>query len=74
MTTKEAKENVIKNYREQRKTATGLDMEIFLRNTMEQLEQIVRKEIVKMIINNTNNNQYRDGETAFDIVKDIKTL
>ena len=50
MTTTEAKENVIKNYREHRKTATGLDTEIFLRNAMEQLEEVVQNTIIRRAV------------------------
>jgi hypothetical protein len=33
---------------------------------------LFQEEIIKMIKENTLKNRYRDGETAFDIVKDIE--
>ncbi len=41
----------------------------FIRKLQEQ-----KNTIVEMIKKNTAENKYRDGETAFDIVQDIKKL
>ena len=78
MTIQQAKKNIINNFRANYSAdhLSTHDIEIFILNSMEQLEQIVKKEygkyIKEMIKENTSNNRYRDGETAFDIVKDIK--
>ena len=37
-------------------------------------QENLKKEISKMIKENTLQNRYRDGETAFDIVRDIETI
>ena len=37
-------------------------------------QENLKKEIQKMIKENTLQNRYRDGETAFDITKDIKLI
>lgn len=46
MTTKEAKENILRNYDACRATATNMDMRIFLMNSMEQLVKIAQDEFV----------------------------
>lgn len=38
------------------------------------IKETFKKETIKMIKENTEKNRYRDGETAFDIVKDIENL
>jgi hypothetical protein len=40
----------------------------------EKICQEERQRIIEMVKENTNKNIYRDGETAFDIVKDIEEL
>ena len=35
---------------------------------------LFEKKVIELIKSNTNEGIYRDGETAFDIVRDIKTL
>lgn len=34
----------------------------------------LKKEIEKMVKENTGKNRYRDGETAFDIIRDIQLI
>ena len=49
-------------------------IESYLKSAYEQGSLAKENAIMKLIKDNTNENLYRDGETAFDIVRDIKTL
>ncbi len=49
-------------------------LESYLKSAYEQGCLAKEEAIIKLIKKNTNEGIYRDGETAFDIVRDIKTL
>jgi hypothetical protein len=77
MTNKEAKENIINNFRANYANNTDstfvhrskIDLEVFLLNAMEQLETIVKDNLVKGI-----KNLGRDTEDEQDLIKIIKDL
>ena len=49
-------------------------LESYLKSAYEQGCLAKEEAIIKLIKKNTEEGIYRDGETAFDIVRDIKTL
>ena len=86
MTIQEAKKNILENYRERSRTGTTLDMELFMRNTLEQFERVVKKEgkkILETLAQDLSNStidgrltrtQETFNNTMFQVITKIKSL